>query len=104
MPFDDARVPGQGEAGNDGVTVAVDTGATRPGRPKLKILMLGPYLFISVMKDVIAPGDRQDTFNRHLEAHEPSTDSYRGESAISSILIAQGLLRQLDRYLHAGQP
>lgn len=48
-----------------------------------------------------AKTDRERTFNRHLAAHEASSAAYRIEFALSSLLIVQALLRQIDRHLYA---
>ncbi|MEV0529946.1 hypothetical protein AB0I66_41720 [Streptomyces sp. NPDC050439] len=75
---------------------------TRSGAGDFKVLMLAPYLVVSAMKNMFLNGvDQQDTFNRHLGAHNASVDSCRSEFALSALLTVQALLRQLDMYLYA---
>ncbi|MEU9900826.1 hypothetical protein ACIBCS_43330 [Streptomyces phaeochromogenes] len=51
------------------------------------------------MQNTFAPGAAQDTFNRHLGAHEASPDTYRPDFALPAILLAHALLRALDQDL-----
>ncbi|MGW7150367.1 hypothetical protein ACWGIY_39895 [Streptomyces sp. NPDC054878] len=75
---------------------------TRSGAGDFKVLMLAPYLVVSAMKNMFLNSvGRQDTFNRHLGAHNASVNSYRSEFAMGALLTVQALLRQLDMYLYA---
>ncbi|MFK0017271.1 hypothetical protein [Streptomyces sp. NPDC091027] len=65
----------------------------------LTLLQFKHYLVLAGMRNAFGPGATQDTFNRHLGAHQASPDSYRPEFVLPSILLAHALLRALDRNL-----
>ncbi|MFE2669564.1 hypothetical protein [Streptomyces mirabilis] len=51
------------------------------------------------MRHAFGPGATQDTFNRHLGAHEASPATYRPEFVLPAILLAHALLRALNQDL-----
>lgn len=57
------------------------------------------YLVLAGMRNAFGPGATQDTFNRHLGAHQASPDAYRPEFVLPAILLAHALLRALDQDL-----
>lgn len=57
------------------------------------------FLVLVGMNKAFAPGATQDTFNRHLGAHQASPDSYRLEFVLPSLLLSHSLLRALDEDL-----
>lgn len=63
----------------------------------LTLLQFKHYLVLAGMRNAFGPGATQDTFNRHLGAHEASPDTYRPEFALSAILLAHALLRALHQ-------
>lgn len=65
----------------------------------LTLLQFKPYLVLAGMRNVFGPGVTQDTFNRHLGAHEASPDTYRPEFVLPAILLAHSLLRVLNQDL-----
>ncbi len=60
---------------------------------------LAPYLLALSLKNAFDGHKRQSTFNRNLTVHQVREDVYRPEFALTTLLVAQGLLRQLDGYL-----
>ncbi|PWJ02149.1 hypothetical protein DKG34_40250 [Streptomyces sp. NWU49] len=60
---------------------------------------LAPYLLAISLKNAFDGHKRQSTFNRNLTAHHVREDVYRPEFALTTLLVVQGLLRQLDGYL-----
>ncbi|MFE5514020.1 hypothetical protein ACFQ9J_26160 [Streptomyces sp. NPDC056529] len=96
--FPDATFPGTGSH-----KTAAGAIATRPSDSDLRLMMITPHLLLSSLQDVFGPEDKQDTFNRHLGAHQASADSYRSAFAVAALLITHTLLRQMDRYLHASE-
>ncbi|MFD7973686.1 hypothetical protein [Streptomyces clavifer] len=60
---------------------------------------LAPYLLAISLKNAFDGHKRQSTFNRHLTAHHVREDVYRPEFALTTLLVVQALLRQLDGYL-----
>ncbi|MGY4966642.1 hypothetical protein [Streptomyces sp. 900105245] len=82
-------------------TVLTEAHAALPAWGELQMLMVVPALMVSGMMKAFAKTDREQTFNRHLAAHEASTAAYRVEFALSSLLIVQALLRQIDQHLYA---
>ncbi|MFJ9380340.1 hypothetical protein [Streptomyces sp. NPDC101455] len=65
----------------------------------LTLPQFAPYLVAAGMRNAFAPGDTQDTFNRHLGVHQASPDTYRPEFALPAILLAHALLRALNQGL-----
>ncbi|MCD9880854.1 hypothetical protein [Streptomyces guryensis] len=65
----------------------------------LTLLQFKHYLVLAGMRNAFGPGATQDTFNRHLGAHEASPDTYRPEFALTAILLAHALLRALHQNL-----
>ncbi|MFD9400286.1 hypothetical protein ACFWA4_15920 [Streptomyces sp. NPDC060011] len=65
----------------------------------LTLLQFKHYLVLAGMKNTFGPGTTQDTFNRHLGAHEASSDTYRPEFVLPAILLAHALLRALNQDL-----
>ncbi|MGP4091022.1 hypothetical protein [Streptomyces sp. KR55] len=65
----------------------------------LTLLQVKHYLVLAGMRNAFGPGDTQDTFNRHLGAHEASPDTYRPEFVLPAILLAHALLRALNQDL-----
>ncbi|MFJ3975896.1 hypothetical protein [Streptomyces sp. NPDC090021] len=82
-------------------TVLAEARDALPAWGELQALMFVPALMVSGMMKAFAKTDREQTFNRHLAAHEASTAAYRIEFALSSLLIVQALLRQIDQHLYA---
>lgn len=82
-------------------TVLTEAHAALPAWGELQMLLVVPALMVSGMLKAFAKTDREQTFNRHLAAHEASTAAYRIEFALSSLLIVQALLRQIDQHLYA---
>lgn len=82
-------------------TVLTEARAALPEWGELQMLMVVPAMMVSGMMKAFAKTDREHAFNRHLTAHEASTTAYRTEFALSSLLIVQALLRQIDQHLHA---
>lgn len=82
-------------------TVLTEARAALPAWGELQMLLVVPALMVSGMMKAFAKTDREQTFNRHLAAHEASTAAYRIEFALSSLLIVQALLRQIDQHLYA---
>ncbi|MFD9794256.1 hypothetical protein ACFWXK_25275 [Streptomyces sp. NPDC059070] len=82
-------------------TVLMEARAALPAWGQLQMLMVVPALMVSGLMKAFAKTDREHTFNRHLAAHEASTAAYRTEFALSSLLIVQALLRQIDQHLYA---
>ncbi|MFE9647483.1 hypothetical protein ACFYO0_25870 [Streptomyces sp. NPDC006365] len=65
----------------------------------LTLLQFKHFLVLAGMRSAFGPGATQDTFNRHLGAHEASPDTYRPEFVLPAILLAQALLRALNQDL-----
>ncbi|MFJ3099133.1 hypothetical protein [Streptomyces hydrogenans] len=65
----------------------------------LTLLQFKHYLVLAGMRNAFGPGATQDTFNRHLGAHQASPDAYRPEFVLPAILLAHALLRALDQDL-----
>ena len=65
----------------------------------LSLLQFRHYLVLTGMRNVFGPDATQDTFNRHLGAHEASPDTYRPEFVLPALLLAHALLRALDQDL-----
>ncbi|WP_210594308.1 hypothetical protein [Streptomyces sp. GESEQ-35] len=85
------------KAGHHGtITSALDEA---DGWGDLTLLQFKHYLVLAGMRNAFAPGDAQDTFNRHLGAHEASPDTYRPEFVLPAILLAHALLRALNQDL-----
>ncbi|MEU6310775.1 hypothetical protein [Streptomyces sp. NPDC047014] len=82
-------------------TVLTEARAALPAWGELQMLLVVPALMVSGMMKAFSKTDREQTFNRHLSAHEASTVAYRIEFALSSLLIVQALLRQIDQHLYA---
>ncbi|MGE7436983.1 hypothetical protein [Kitasatospora sp. NPDC001175] len=92
----------QFKAGTGHGTRIMNVHAARPDVLEMEILVLVPYMLVTAMKEAFRSGTEvQDTFNRHLAAHSASMTSYRTEFAVSALLTAQALLRQLDLHLYA---
>ncbi|WP_371640296.1 hypothetical protein [Streptomyces virginiae] len=60
---------------------------------------LGPYLLVASLKHAFDGRAQQATFNRNLPVHKVREDTYRPEFAVTTLLVVQGLLRQIDGYL-----
>ncbi|MEU5298640.1 hypothetical protein [Streptomyces umbrinus] len=70
---------------------------------ELTLLQFKHYLVLAGMRNAFGPGATQDTFNRHLGAHQASPDTYRPEFVLPALLLAQALLRALNQNLeHPG--
>lgn len=69
------------------------------GWGNLTLLQFKHYLVLAGMRNAFGPGATQDTFNRHLGAHQASPDAYRPEFVLPAILLAHALLRALDQDL-----
>ncbi|MEW1671556.1 hypothetical protein [Streptomyces albidoflavus] len=65
----------------------------------LTLLQFKHYLVLAGMRNAFGPGATQDTFNRHLGAHQASPDTYRAEFVLPAILLAHALLRALNQDL-----
>ncbi|MGV9884797.1 hypothetical protein [Streptomyces sp. NPDC003006] len=65
----------------------------------LTLLQFKHYLVLAGMRSAFGPGATQDTFNRHLGAHQASPDTYRPEFVLPAILLAHALLRALNQDL-----
>ncbi|MCX5097489.1 hypothetical protein OOK36_54515 [Streptomyces sp. NBC_00365] len=65
----------------------------------LTLLQFKHYLVLAGMRSAFGPGATQDTFNRHLGAHEASPDTYRPQFVLPAILLAHALLRALNQDL-----
>ncbi|MEU5338357.1 hypothetical protein AB0G51_34295 [Streptomyces asoensis] len=65
----------------------------------LTLLQFKHYLVLAGMRNTFGQGATQDTFNRHLGAHEASPDTYRPEFVLPAILLAHALLRALNQDL-----
>ncbi|GAA3660339.1 hypothetical protein ACG5V6_24215 [Streptomyces chitinivorans] len=65
----------------------------------LTLLQFKHYLVVAGMRNAFGPGATQDTFNRHLGAHQASPDTYRPEFVLPAILLAHALLRALNQDL-----
>jgi hypothetical protein len=65
----------------------------------LTLLQFKHYLVLAGMRNAFGPGATQDTFNRHLGAHQASPDAYRSEFVLPAILLAHALLRALNQDL-----
>lgn len=65
----------------------------------LTLLQFKHYLVLAGMRNAFGPGASQDTFNRHLGAHQASPDAYRPEFVLPAILLAHALLRALNQNL-----
>ncbi|WP_028815341.1 hypothetical protein [Streptomyces flavidovirens] len=65
----------------------------------LTLLQFKHYLVLAGMRNAFGPGATQDTFNRHLGAHQASPDAYRPEFVLPAILLAHALLRALNQDL-----
>ncbi|MCZ9337072.1 hypothetical protein NGM37_04685, partial [Streptomyces sp. TRM76130] len=59
----------------------------------LTLLQFKHFLVLAGMRSAFGPGATQDTFNRHLSAHQASPDAYRPEFVLPAILLAHALLR-----------
>ncbi|WP_165394263.1 hypothetical protein [Streptomyces albidoflavus] len=66
----------------------------------LTLLQFKHYLVLAGMRNAFGPGATQDTFNRHLGAHQASPDTYRAEFVLPAILLAHALLRALNQDLN----
>ncbi|MYX62489.1 hypothetical protein GTZ89_44550 [Streptomyces sp. SID8382] len=66
---------------------------------ELTLLQFKHYLVLAGMRNAFGPGATQDTFNRHLGAHQASPDTYRPEFVLPAILLAHALLRVLNQGL-----
>ncbi|MFF4260314.1 hypothetical protein ACFY1L_55240 [Streptomyces sp. NPDC001663] len=66
---------------------------------ELTLLQFKRHLVLAGMRNAFGPGASQDTFNRHLTAHQASPDTHRPEFALPAILLAQALLRALNQEL-----
>ncbi|MEW2373369.1 hypothetical protein AB0940_28950, partial [Streptomyces sp. NPDC006656] len=60
---------------------------------------LGPYLLVASLKNAFDGRAQQGTFNRNLTVHKVRDDTYRPEFAVTTLLVVQSLLRQIDGYL-----
>lgn len=65
----------------------------------LTLLQFKHYLVLAGMREAFGPDATQDTFNRHLGAHQASPDTYRPEYVLPAILLAHALLRALNQDL-----
>ncbi|MDP9612836.1 hypothetical protein [Streptomyces demainii] len=65
----------------------------------LTLLQFKHYLVLAGMRNAFGPGATQDTFNRHLGAHQASPDTYRREFVLPAVLLAHALLRALNQDL-----
>ncbi|MGW1046966.1 hypothetical protein [Streptomyces sp. NPDC002547] len=65
----------------------------------LTLLQFKHYLVLAGMRNAFGPGATQDTFNRHLGAHQASPDTYRPEFTLPTILLVHALLHALDQDL-----
>ncbi|MET7674380.1 hypothetical protein [Streptomyces seoulensis] len=65
----------------------------------LTLLQFKHFLVLAGMRSAFGPGAIQDTFNRHLGAHQASPDAYRPEFVLPAILLAHALLRALNQDL-----
>ncbi|MCX4581329.1 hypothetical protein OHB41_51215 [Streptomyces sp. NBC_01571] len=65
----------------------------------LTLLQFKHYLVLAGMRNTFGPDTTQDTFNRHLGAHQASPDTYRPEFVLLAILLAHALLRALNQGL-----
>ncbi|MGW6865125.1 hypothetical protein [Streptomyces sp. NPDC054901] len=66
----------------------------------LTLLQFKHFLVLVGLSNAFAPRvATQDTFNRHLGAHQASPDSYRAEFVLPALLLAHALLRALDQDL-----
>lgn len=97
----DLRISDRRNPGSN--TVLTEARLTLPAWGDLQVVSLVPALMVGGLLKTFAKSDRDHTFNRQ-SAHEASTMSYRHEFALSSILIVQALLRQIDSHLHAAIP
>lgn len=60
---------------------------------------IGSHLLVASLKNAFDGRAQQATFNRNLTVHKVRNDTYRPEFAVTTLLVVQGLLRQIDGYL-----